>query len=130
MRVPDKLRTKRGQPADKKAKQLTVIQQEFAEEWPGYWLKRGKDTAERAYEKARKQATREEIRAGVERMGPVLLREAQERGHSPLHPATWLNRGGWKDEIEPAISVPGTYPVRDGPRYRSYRGEAMADLLS
>lgn len=108
VRVPD-------QPKTAKTKQRTAIQQEFHEEWPGYWLKRGKDTAERAYEKARKQATREEIHAGVERMGPVLLREAQERGHTPLHPATWLNRGGWKDEVEPHLFPARASPVRDVP---------------
>jgi hypothetical protein len=121
---------------DPKTKKPAKVTADFDEDWPKFWLKRGKETALRAYEKARKRASREEIMAGVERMGPVLLREAKEGDRSPLHPATWLNRGGWTDEIEPAIAMPGTYPVRDGPGYggtgtprMSWRGEAMKDLF-
>jgi hypothetical protein len=32
----------------------------FDEDWPKFWLKRGKESALRAYEKARKRASRED----------------------------------------------------------------------
>lgn len=103
-------------PAPEKDKQPSKIEREFEEDWPKFWLKRGKESAFRAYQKARKRASREEIMAGVVRMGPVLLREAQEGDRTPLHPATWLNRGGWLDEIEPQKNLLNSYPVRDIPR--------------
>ncbi len=55
--------------------------------------------ARKAYDKAMKRATHEEVMEGLERF------IAAEPWHGELqfcpHPATWMNAGQWMDEYEP-----------------------------
>lgn len=67
--------------------------------WSHYPRRVGKLVAMKAYEKAMKLATHEQIMAGVELYRAHLPREAQYIAH----PATWLNQGRWLDEYEDAV---------------------------
>ena len=68
---------------------------EFDTFWAQYPRKVGKQTAIKAYAKARKMTTAEQILTGVQ----LLKRETagKEPDYIP-HPATWLNAGRWDDE--------------------------------
>jgi hypothetical protein len=75
-------------------------------------LHRAPDAARRAWDKALKRgATAEEIIAGAKR-----YRDDPERSRDPhyiAHPATWLNAGRWKDEVESQESTEQKYaPLR------------------
>lgn len=77
---------------------------EFSSWWEGYPRKTGKDVAAKAYGKARKNATADELMAGLANACAVWRAERTEARFIP-HPATWLNQGRWQDE-QP--SLPGT----------------------
>jgi uncharacterized protein YdaU (DUF1376 family) len=68
-------------------------------EFTVFWLsnpkKKSKERAWKAYQKARKTASHEEIMAGLERAKKS--RQWQDPRFIP-HPATWLNDKGWEDE--------------------------------
>jgi hypothetical protein len=76
---------------------------EFGQFWNSYPRREAKLAALKAYEKARRLATADEILAGVER---YKARMPDERRYRPL-PATFLNQGRWMDEddIEDAAPV-------------------------
>lgn len=68
---------------------------EFAEFWNHYPRRIGKLAAQRAYARARKQATADSILAGVMAYTRTMPQEERFRPH----PATWLNQGRWLDEL-------------------------------
>lgn len=73
--------------------------------WDKYPRHVGKLAAEKAFEKARKRATTEDLIAGVER--------AKAHWKDPQfipHPSTWLNQGRWMDEYD-ATPVPAPQSV-------------------
>jgi hypothetical protein len=74
---------------------ITYAQGNFDEFWEFYPRKVGKGASQQALLKALKQATWQEILAGVQRLAadPNL----PEKQFIP-HPATWLNEGRWSDE--------------------------------
>jgi hypothetical protein len=74
------------------------IRVDFEEDWEQFWVKLGKSSAYKAYCKARKTASREEIMRGVYVLGPLILENAKRQGITPVHPATWLNAGRWQDD--------------------------------
>jgi hypothetical protein len=83
-----------------------VMAQEFDTFWKAYPHRVGKIAAMKAYEKARKLATAEQLLEGV----------AAYRQHKPgwqayANPATWLNQGRWEDEWD----VPPTPVARELP---------------
>ena len=65
-----------------------------------FWLacprRIGKEAARKAYEKARKIATDDELLAGIRRYDAA--RAGQDEQYT-VHPATWLNQGRWADEL-------------------------------
>ena len=65
---------------------------EFEEFWDHYPRRVGKLAAQRAYQRARKQASADAILAGV-----IRATFSREMRFVP-HPATWLNQGRWMDE--------------------------------
>ena len=70
----------------------------FDEFWNIYPRKVGKAEAERAYLKALKVATPEQIIAGAKKY-------ADDKNRIPIytaHPSTWLNQGRWEDEPIPS----------------------------
>lgn len=77
---------------------------DFDEFWKLYPRKTAKAAAVKAWRRARKAATVEEILTGVERY-------AKERaGQDPkytAHPATWLNDARWDDDPESELSPDG-----------------------
>ena len=64
-----------------------------------FWLacprRIGKEAARRAYEKARKLASDEELLSGIRLY--ATSRAGQDEQYT-VHPATWLNQGRWADE--------------------------------
>lgn len=75
---------------------------EFIDWYLEYPRKEAKAAAERAYAKARKTATTEQLLAGAQRYAADPNREAQ---YTKL-PATWLNSGCWDDGPLPARGQP------------------------
>ena len=69
----------------------------FTDFWSVYPRKVGKVDALKAYAKALKIATAEEILEGAKRYAQDPNREMQ----FTAHPATWLNRGSWNDDPLP-----------------------------
>lgn len=95
--TPTPTKKERGKP-------LSPSPDGFDEFWAASPRKTGKDDALRAYIKARKNT---DARTLIEAMG----RYAEERrGQDPQytkHPATWLNKGCWKDEPQSLTLIPG-----------------------
>lgn len=76
----------------------------FDDFWKAYPRKVGKLAASRAYDRALKHATAEQIQSGLES-----FLEAKPWGDDMQfcpHPTTWLNQGRWDDEhIEPKVEL-------------------------
>lgn len=70
----------------------------FEQFWQAYPRRIGKGCARRAYEKARKLASHDDIMAGLRRFIQA------EPWHGDIqfcpHPSTWLNQERWEDEYE------------------------------
>lgn len=81
---------------------------EFDTWWAAYPKKVGKTAATRAYAKARKEATAQELLDGLSNAVAVWTSEGQDVKYVP-HPASWLNAGRWMDE-QP--SLPTTEAAR------------------
>lgn len=77
---------------------------EFDEFWSQYPRKVSKKDAVKAYAKARREATAEQI---LQALGPVqaMHRDPSRRQFIP-YPASWLNDGRWLDEEQPAPTTP------------------------
>lgn len=71
-----------------------AIEGEFAQFWKAYPRHVGKQAAAKAFARARKTAELATILGGLERVRPGWT----DPQYTP-HPATWLNRGGWEDEL-------------------------------
>jgi hypothetical protein len=78
---------------------------DFAEFWNHYPLRVGKKAAQREYEKARKEASADDILVGVE-----AYKRAKPSWQEWAHPRTWLHQGRWADEHQTASS-----PVTERP---------------
>lgn len=70
---------------------------EFEAFWKAYPRKVGKLAAAKAYAVARKQATAEQLLAGI-----ALYRQTKPAYADWCHPMTWLNQGRWLDEVASA----------------------------
>ena len=77
--------------------EVTTSSNKFDEFWVVYPRKVGKQDAQRAYTRALKIATFEEIFEGAKRYAFDPNRVDQ----FTAHPATWLNRGSWGDQPLP-----------------------------
>lgn len=69
--------------------------EEFAQFWQAYPRRKSKATAERAFEKARSEATLAMILDALKRLQPEWASRAMDK---IPYPATWLNAKGWEDE--------------------------------
>lgn len=81
-----------------------AVAAEFESWWEGYPKKVAKIAAEKAYAKARKSATADELMAGLANSCAVWTAEATPAKYIP-GPAVWLNQGRWADE---QAALPGT----------------------
>ena len=69
--------------------------------WAQYPRKVGKLSARKAWDKALKHATADEIIAGATRFKDHWADEPKIRWQFIPHPTTWLNAGSWEDELVP-----------------------------
>lgn len=91
---------------------LTAQQLEEFEAWWQHYPKRvARKEAERAFLKARKTASLEQLIAGVKRY-VASITDAK----FTAHPATWLNAGRWSDETGPASANGFAVSQRRAPR--------------
>lgn len=72
------------------------LEHDFETFWRHYPRRIGKLAAQKAYAKARKLATAEELLAGIER-----YRAAKPAYADYCHASTYLNQGRWMDEADP-----------------------------
>jgi hypothetical protein len=70
------------------------LDERFDKFWSAYPRKAGKKAAHKAFDKALKETSVETILAALERQKP----QWRDPQFIP-HPATWLNRGQWADEL-------------------------------
>jgi hypothetical protein len=82
---------------------------DFSEWWAQYPKREAKINAMKAYGKARKLASAEDILAGLERWKRTM---PQDRQFQPL-PASWLNAGRWMDEPPQTFLQVQTAKVED-----------------
>lgn len=109
------------------------IQEGFEQFWDIYPRKAGKQEARRAFDRALKVATLEEIISGARTYATDPNRQPQ----FTAHPTTWLNQGRWSDEPLPTRSPvlrsePLLPPARIPPRYSEEdtpRGNPMPDSV-
>ena len=71
---------------------------DFDSFWKAYPRKVGKEAARKAYVKALRSASHGEVMEGVENLRLAVA--GKDPQYTP-HPSTWLNRGGWEDEMTP-----------------------------
>lgn len=83
---------------DSRSRETAAAAAEFDTWWESYPHKVGKAQAAKAYAKARKTVDAEALLAGLANAAAVWTAERRERQFIP-HPATWLNRGSWEDEV-------------------------------
>jgi hypothetical protein len=82
---------------------------DFENWWLQYPRKVSKGAAAKAYARARKSATADELELGAMRYAAVRSREDPTY---TKHPSTWLNNKCWLDEPEPARGSFGERPAR------------------
>lgn len=68
--------------------------------WQRYPRRIGRIAAQKAYVKARKTATADDIIAGVDR---YIAHKPQYADY--CHPTTWLNQGRWMDEYTAPVNI-------------------------
>lgn len=79
--------------------------------WWAVWPRRvARIAALKAYTKARKTASAEQLLAGANTVLAAWNAEPDRRQFVP-HPASWLNDGRWLDEVVPSEAVKPTGPV-------------------
>lgn len=99
----------------------------FPEWWKLYPKKVKKDAGEKAYRRALKKATAQELLDGLRRYVAWLGADPDPRYIA--HPTTWLNEGRWSDELQ--ANKPGTsgaYVERNGVMLTRKNAEAL-DML-
>jgi hypothetical protein len=89
-----------------KRKDLSSKPDEFDRWYAGYPRKEAKDAAKKAFIKARKSASLQELLLGLEQY--IKTTKGQERRFIAL-PATWLNAGRWQDEIPQQAVIDGPW---------------------
>jgi hypothetical protein len=93
---PDAADTPKKKSAPRAKRDLTA---EFEAWWTQFPRRVSKGAARKAYDKARKSATAEELELGAMRYAAV--RSSEDPTYTK-HPSTWLNKKCWLDEPEPA----------------------------
>jgi hypothetical protein len=75
----------------------------FDEFWQAYPLRVGKQEALKAWTRRRCDKLLPQILSGVRRC-KISQAWTKEAGRYIPHPATWLNRGGWEDDLTPELN--------------------------
>lgn len=78
-------------------------QNTFETFWKRYPRKVAKKTARKVFERALKEATADEIMAGLENF----LNHLPDEARFIPHASTWLNGGRWQDEYEQPLKFEG-----------------------
>lgn len=91
------------QPVLRSVPKPAELDAEFVRFWGLYPRKTGKIAARKAYGKARRSVSVQQIATGLRRQLPGLIE--REARFIP-HPSTWLNEGRWDDEDKPSGPVP------------------------
>jgi hypothetical protein len=78
-----------------------MLQAEFEKFWKAFPRRTAKLAAMKAYERARRMDTEENILAGVER-----YKRSKPEYADWCHPATFLNQGRWMDEDDEPVTAP------------------------
>ena len=87
----------------KAPKGATVDQREFDQWWTTYPKRKGRGAAEKAYAKARQDASAETLLAGA---GQYATECKGKEARFVAHPSTWLNQKRWLDEAGRPESEP------------------------
>lgn len=90
---------------------------EFETWWEGYPRKIGKTAAAKAYAKARRSASAQELIDGQANAVAVWQAARTEPQFIP-HPATWLNQGRWEDQQD---TLPGAPEVATRPSITAHQ---------
>jgi hypothetical protein len=110
-----------------KASSETAIRNDFTDWYIEYPRKASRGLAEKAYIKARKKATADELLDGARRYAADPNREQE---FTKL-PATWLNAGSWDDEPLPARGASFTASRPDhSSRARAKEAEMLTRLAA
>lgn len=78
---------------------LNGMATEFQEWWSNYPRRLARKDAEQAYKKARDSTTADELLAGARRYSESCSCMIGDQRRFIKHPATWLNKGCWGDEL-------------------------------
>lgn len=89
------------------------IEMDFTEWYGIYPRKKKPGDARKAYVKARKIATKEELLTGAEMVARLVRSQSQDLTYTP-YPASWLNAESWRDEDEPVRGQFEPPPMRYG----------------
>ena len=84
----------------------------FAEFWQRYPRRIGKAAARKAYAKALKVGTHDDIMFGLSQQMPSLA--SREQQYIP-HPSTWLNQERWNDDADHNAQINPTHARADRP---------------
>ena len=88
---------------DKTRQDQTRLDSIYSSEFEAFWViyprRKGKGTAYKAWQKAKKRAIPDSIMEGAKRI-KAEVDSGRDVQYIP-HPTTWLNRDGWLDESEP-----------------------------
>jgi hypothetical protein len=99
--IPDtKTDTKKDTPLPPKGVLTRELNQEFEAWWKIYPEKTGKKYAAKCFKTARKEASIEQLLAGLQ---TYISTKPPERAW--CHPSTWLNQGRWADEVGPKMAA-------------------------
>lgn len=114
-------------PMSKSVKKPTVSDDGFDLLWKACAKRVGKAAARKAWEKARKSGSLPSVEQVVEKL--VELQASEEwtkdgRQYQP-HLATWLNRGGWDDEVGPEL--PDLLPNAERNKVYDFDGKLIWD---
>ena len=89
------------------------IERDFREWYETYPRRKKPADARKAYSKARKIATKDELLSGAEMVARLVRNQSQQLDYTP-YPASWLNAESWADEVEPDPSPFTPPPMRFG----------------
>lgn len=103
---------------------------EFFEAWWSHYPKKvSKETAAKAYAKALDKFSGDRSQAAESLLTESLPRFAELKKREPRfvpHPATWLNAGGWSDEVE-AIAPEASSTRTEPPKATALTSEEIAE---
>lgn len=99
-----------GQPAKAKKKPRPKLDSRFDDFWKAYPRKVGKPKAKAAWKRHKCDSRADQVIAAVEAW-KCSQQWRKDGGQYVPHPATWLNRSGWGDQVETQAEAVRPRPV-------------------